>query len=368
MSAIPVIIDIRPTIGALFCGVIATSVFYGVTILQTIFYFQTYPDDKKFIRIVVIAAILTQTTPYTQASIYHQVLFVWALDTLDLFLVVNGLWTWSIANFANPLALLEVPCFLLPRFMAYRIRTSLYFLSSATSEYTDDRTAFSKVNQRLTPIAVIVGVVTFFSWALGLYATIHGISHQQLESFTTRGSIENVTQALRWTDIGANVSAAALDVTITITLCLQLYLSNHGFETFPKTRRIIMYMSVYLIANNIVTSIITVSDVITFFAAPKTLVYYAFLCMTSKAYTNTFLAQLNARVYIRRESDKSLPNMNPSRLIAFRARQTNEIENSSMDHVSNNRRVPDFNQTYEGPASQGGQGRTIVLEKIEQLV
>ncbi|GAW00245.1 protein [Lentinula edodes] len=256
MSAIPVIIDIRPTIGALFCGVIATSVFYGVTILQTIFYFQTYPDDKTFIR--------------------------------------------------------------------------------------------------------IVGIVTFFSWTLGLYATIHG--------FTTRGSIENVTQALRWTDIGANVSAAALDVTITVTLCLQLYFSNHGFETFPKTRRIIMYMSVYLIANNIVTSIITVSDVITFFAAPKTLVYYAFLCMTSKAYTNTFLAQLNARVYIRRESDKSLSNMNPSRAIVFRARQTNEIENSSMDHVSNNRRVPNFNQTYEGPASQGGQGRTMVLEKIEQLV
>ncbi|KAH7880853.1 uncharacterized protein C8R40DRAFT_310 [Lentinula edodes] len=318
MSAIPVIIDIRPTIGALFCGVIATSVFYGVTILQTIFYFQTYPDDKTFIRIVV--------------------LFVWALDTLDLFLVVNGLWTWSIANFANPLALLEVPwsinaepvvtatistavhLFFQPRFMAYRIRT---------------------INQRLTPIAVIVGIVTFFSWTLGLYATIHG--------FTTRGSIENVTQALRWTDIGANVSAAALDVTITVTLCLQLYFSNHGFETFPKTRRIII-------------------DVITFFAAPKTLVYYAFLCMTSKAYTNTFLAQLNARVYIRRESDKSLSNMNPSRAIVFRARQTNEIENSSMDHVSNNRRVPNFNQTYEGPASQGGQGRTMVLEKIEQLV
>ncbi|KAJ3898568.1 hypothetical protein F5879DRAFT_980118 [Lentinula edodes] len=332
MSAIPVIIDIRPTIGALFCGVIATSVFYGVTILQTIFYFQTYPDDKTFIRIVV--------------------LFVWALDTLDLFLVVNGLWTWSIANFANPLALLEVPWSInaepvvtatistaVHLFMAYRIRT---------------------INQRLTPIAVIVGIVTFFSWTLGLYATIHG--------FTTRGSIENVTQALRWTDIGANVSAAALDVTITVTLCLQLYFSNHGFETFPKTRRIIMYMSVYLIANNIVTSIITVSDVITFFAAPKTLVYYAFLCMTSKAYTNTFLAQLNARVYIRRESDKSLSNMNPSRAIVFRARQTNEIENSSMDHVSNNRRVPNFNQTYEGPASQGGQGRTMVLEKIEQLV
>ncbi|KAJ3876577.1 hypothetical protein F5051DRAFT_429692 [Lentinula edodes] len=281
MSAIPVVIDIRPTIGALFCGVIAASVFYGVTILQTIFY-----------------------------------------------VVVNGLWTWSIANFANPLALLE-----LPWFMAYRIRT---------------------INQRLTPIAAIVGVVTFFSWALGLYATIHG--------FTTRGSVEDVDRALRWADIGANVSAAALDVTITITLCLQLYFSNQGFETFPGTRRIIMHLSVYLIANNIVTSIIT------FLAAPKTLVYYAFLCMTSKAYTNTFLAQLNARVYIRREGDKSLSNMNPSRSIAFRARQTSEIENSSTDHVSNNRRVPDFNQTYEGPASQGGQGQTMELEKIEQLI
>ncbi|KAJ3854979.1 hypothetical protein EV368DRAFT_80056 [Lentinula lateritia] len=331
MSAIPVVIDIRPTIGALFCGVIAASVFYGVTILQTIFYFQTYPNDKTFLRIMV--------------------LFVWALDTLDLFLVVNGLWTWSIANFANPLALLELPWSIkaepvvtatistaVQLFMAYRIRTSVYFLSSATSMYTDDQTAFLKVNQRLTPIAAIVGVVTFFSWALGLYATIHG------------GSIEEVNQALRWADIGANVSAAALDVTITITLCLQLYFSNQGFETFP--------------------SIITVSDVITFFAAPKTLVYYAFLCMTSKAYTNTFLAQLNARVYIRRESDNSLSNpagLNPLS-IAFRERQTNEIENSSMDHDSNNRRVPNFNQTYEGPASQGGQGRTMVSEKIEQLI
>ncbi|KAJ4491843.1 hypothetical protein C8R41DRAFT_920210 [Lentinula lateritia] len=219
MSAIPVVIDIRPTIGALFCGVIAASVFYGVTILQTIFYFQTYPNDKTFLRIMVLV--------------------VWALDTLDLLLVVNGLWTWSIANFANPLALLELPWSIktepvvtatisttVQLFMAYRIRTSGYFLSSATSMYTDDRTAFLKVNQRLTPIAAIVGVVTFFSWALGLYATIHG--------FTTGGSVEDVDQALRWADIGANVSAAALDVTITITLCLQLYFSNQGFETFPR--------------------------------------------------------------------------------------------------------------------------------------
>ncbi|KAJ3815440.1 hypothetical protein F5876DRAFT_61596 [Lentinula aff. lateritia] len=299
MSAIPVVIDIRPTIGALFCGVIAASVFYGVTILQTIFYFQTYPNDKTFLRIMVIAAILTRT-------------------------IVNGLWTWSIANFANPLALLELPWSIKaePVVTIYGI------------PHPNQCTAFLKVNQRLTPIAAIVGVVTFFSWALGLYATIHG------------GSIEEVNQALRWADIGANVSAAALDVTITITLCLQLYFSNQGFETFP--------------------SIITVSDVITFFAAPKTLVYYAFLCMTSKAYTNTFLAQ----VYIRRESDNSLSNpagLNPLS-IAFRERQTNEIENSSMDHDSNNRRVPNFNQTYEGPASQGGQGRTMVSEKIEHLV
>ncbi|KAJ3920879.1 hypothetical protein F5877DRAFT_65378 [Lentinula edodes] len=328
MSAIPVIIDIRPTIGALFCGVIATSVFYGVTILQTIFYFQTYPDDKTFIRIVGSR----YSRPFSGCKRALDMVYCQLCQSIGL----TG------SALAEPVVTATIST-AVHLFMAYRIRT---------------------INQRLTPIAVIVGIVTFFSWTLGLYATIHGISHQQLESFTTRGSIENVTQALRWTDIGANVSAAALDVTITVTLCLQLYFSNHGFETFPKTRRIIMYMSVYLIANNIVTSIITVSDVITFFAAPKTLVYYAFLCMTSKAYTNTFLAQ----VYIRRESDKSLSNMNPSRAIVFRARQTNEIENSSMDHVSNNRRVPNFNQTYEGPASQGGQGRTMVMEKIEQLV
>ncbi|KAJ3885038.1 hypothetical protein GG344DRAFT_70880 [Lentinula edodes] len=339
MSAIPVIIDIRPTIGALFCGVIATSVFYGVTILQTIFYFQTYPDDKTFIRIMGSR----YSRPFSGCKRALDMVYCQLCQSIGL----TG------SALAEP-----VVTFFLPRFMAYRIRTT-------TSEYTDDRTTFSKVNQRLTPIAVIVGVVTFFSWGKCTGALCN---NPWLESFTTRGSIENVTQALRWTDIGANVAAAALDVTITITLCLQLYFSNHGFETFPKTQRIIMYMSVYLIANNIVTSIITVSDVITFFAAPKTLVYYAFLCMTSKAYTNTFLAQLNARVYIRRESDKSLSNMNPSRLIAFRARQTNEIENSSMDHVSNNRKVPNFNQTYEGPASQGGQGRTMVMEKIEQLV
>jgi hypothetical protein len=45
--------------------------------------------------------------------------------------------------------------------------------------------------------------------------------------------------------------------------------------------------------------LINASGVIAFFAAPKTLVYEAIDVICSKAYTNTFLSQLNVRESIR---------------------------------------------------------------------
>ncbi|KAF9066126.1 hypothetical protein BDP27DRAFT_1330992 [Rhodocollybia butyracea] len=299
MSEIPgipstIVIDIRPTIGALFCGAIAAAVFYGVTLLQTIFYFQTYPNDKVFFRCLVLV--------------------IWALDTLDLILVVNGVWTWTIVNYANPVALLQVPwsiktepviistiSVLVHLFMAYRIRT---------------------LNKRLTPIAIAIGAVSLFNWALGIFATIH--------SFRASGNIQTLNHGLHWAYASANVSSAVLDVSIMTTLCLQLYSSNHGFEKFSRTRRILTYLSAYMVANNLITSTITVTGVITYFSASKTLVYYAFLCLTSKAYTNTFLAQLNAREHIRHQVDQATSHLtavtNRSLSSAFHSKQRAVIE------------------------------------------
>jgi len=66
-----------------------------------------------------------------------------------------------------------------------------------------------------------------------------------------------------------------------------------------RTDRMISTLTIYLITNNLLTSFITTAGVITFFASPRTLVYEAFNVVISKAYTNTFLSQLNVRESIR---------------------------------------------------------------------
>jgi hypothetical protein len=280
---LPAVLDLKPTFGWLFIGVLFAGVFYGVTVVQTLFYFHTYPNDRFYLKGLVTG--------------------IWILDTLSLIMISHGTYTWLVIDFANPLGLNEVIWTIASEplctvtislwvhlFMAYRI----YIL-----------------NHKLVLLAIVIALVSFVPFGAGIYVVVLGLS-------TSKG-FADLKVEIHPATIVATVFAASLDIVIAATLVALLRM--HGRQAYLKrTDRMISHLTIYLITNNLLTSFITTAVLIAFFAAPKTLVYLGFTVVISKAYTNTFLSQLNARQSIQGRGIISTPgstvmrNMEP---IAF---------------------------------------------------
>ncbi|KDR68848.1 hypothetical protein GALMADRAFT_145884 [Galerina marginata CBS 339.88] len=197
-------------------------------------------------------------------------------------MVSHGTYTWLVMDFANPLALDNVVWSILAEplcaatialcvhlFMAYRI----YIL-----------------NRKLVLLGFLIAVVSFVPFGVGVSAVILGL--------TTPGGFEAVGLKLHSLTIVAIVFTTSLDIVIAATLVTLIRL--HGNNSYLKrTDEMISVLTIYLLTNNLLTSFVTTALLITRLASPRTLVYEAFNLVISKAYTNTFLSQLNARQSIR---------------------------------------------------------------------
>ncbi|KAF9046957.1 hypothetical protein BDZ89DRAFT_67132 [Hymenopellis radicata] len=80
-------INIEDTFGAMFIGALITMSIYGITILQAYFYYMTYPEDRKSLKLLV-ASIVT-------------------LDTVHVVFMCHAMHHYLITGFATPAALLD---------------------------------------------------------------------------------------------------------------------------------------------------------------------------------------------------------------------------------------------------------------------
>ncbi|PPQ70253.1 hypothetical protein CVT24_013078 [Panaeolus cyanescens] len=78
-------IVITDTYGASLLGAFATAVLYGLTTLQTYFYFVFYPKDSKSNKALIWV--------------------IWLLDTVQMILVIMCMYHYLITNYANPAVL-----------------------------------------------------------------------------------------------------------------------------------------------------------------------------------------------------------------------------------------------------------------------
>jgi len=113
----------------------------------------------------------------------------------------------------------------------------------------------------------------------------------------TTGGFSALNKKMHVLAILGGVFGSVNDIVIAATLVT--ILRGQEATKIRRTDRIISTLTIYLITNNMFTSFITASGAIAFFASPKTLVYEAINVIISKAYTNTFLSQLNVRESIR---------------------------------------------------------------------
>jgi len=115
---------------------------------------------------------------------------------------------------------------------------------------------------------------------------------------TNTGSqlLSAVVHELHWMAIVGTVTTSALDLVIALAICFQLYRARTGFA---KSEKIIQLITLYIVSSGLLTMSLNMSVLISFLAAPTTLLFQLFNMSVSKAYANAFLATLNSRQSIR---------------------------------------------------------------------
>ncbi|EIW79533.1 hypothetical protein CONPUDRAFT_166285 [Coniophora puteana RWD-64-598 SS2] len=112
-------INLTPTLGLAFVGMVLASILYGFTVLQTISYYRRYPNDRLSLKILVGA--------------------LWSLNTTSLAFKVSGLYTWLVLDYAQVLLLPDVPWGIYnePAIVAVIALAVNFFLSALLPQTTD---------------------------------------------------------------------------------------------------------------------------------------------------------------------------------------------------------------------------------------
>ncbi|KAK0459422.1 uncharacterized protein EV420DRAFT_1678180 [Desarmillaria tabescens] len=243
---------IDSTFGALFIGMVLAAVLWGVSCVQTWYYFDNYRHDSIFLKGVVFLTWLSDTIH--QVLITH-VLYYYTISHFgDTDALENIVWTLYVEVVFN-----AITGFLVQSFFAYRIWTC--FPEKLRSP------------------------VCHRAFDIGRSGDLSSICRRwRTPSYVYR------PQKLKPLSMSINVLAAAGDVLISVAICFFLNNAKSGFAW----------------SNNVINRLVHLICSITFgfndmiiLALPNTLVYFAFYFMIGRFYVNSLLATLNSRKSMR---------------------------------------------------------------------
>ncbi|KAG1755526.1 hypothetical protein EDB19DRAFT_1661821 [Suillus lakei] len=246
------------TFGALLIGVVVSAILYGVTCVQTWYYFTRYTSDSWRIKLLVGAVLVSDSTH--QALITHAVYVYFVTDfdiTSDLEQVV---WSVIVEVLFNGFTALMVQSFL---------TMHIYILSNKS--ITATLSVLSLV------VAEFVLVVIYFAKAI---------------KFTT---FIEITE-LKSLSMSVNAVAAAGDVLIAAYLCTLFQNHRTGFRSSDI---VLNKLILYTISTGLLTSVCAVMSFISITVWHDTFIYIAFYFCLGRLYCNSLLATLNARKGLR---------------------------------------------------------------------
>jgi len=268
--------DIRDTYGAVFIGLLVSTVLYGVTIIQIWLYCWNYRSRDSTALIAFIA-------------------FLFFLDTLHTILCTYSVYWYLILNFGN-VANLDIDMW------AINIQADVGALTGYLVQLFYARRVY--IMSKNVVVSVIIAVLGGIYFGLGFVFTAKAYS---LKRFSRYGGLTWVTCV--------GMSAATLaDILIALSMCWYLYRRRTGFV---KTDSMIMTMMSYSINSGLLTSILATGMLVSFVALRRTLVWEVFFWLMGKCYVNSFLAMLNNRDTLRERSSEE-PSNNVLSMQSFR--------------------------------------------------
>ncbi|KAI9574187.1 hypothetical protein HD554DRAFT_5812 [Boletus coccyginus] len=260
--------------GPLYFATFISTGLYGITCMQTFFYYIHYPKDSLRMKTFVAA--------------------LWALDTIHEALIVAGVYKYIMASLANPAAMMDgepelVLQILLGTLVA--VPTQGFFVYRIY--------VFSGKN-----------IVAPILWAIqAIYQIVASILYVAKSFYTVDGSLHIVwgtSPDSFFTNITTSILALAAAVDVLIAMAMTfLLLRQQAANGFASTAHILQRLVMVAVNTGIWTATFAVLALVLLRALPSTQLTMVFAIPLSSLYCNTLLANLNARAYIRGEAASS---------------------------------------------------------------
>ncbi|KAJ6460027.1 hypothetical protein C8R47DRAFT_1327811 [Mycena vitilis] len=296
------------TLGAVFFGVVFSSILFGVGSLQVYYYYHYYPHD----------------------TLMHKcsVGLLWFLDALHLSLTIIGTYHYGVRGFGHPEVLGEVIwCVLFPLPLPIPIPIPAFF-SSPSLTAPDSLPALSRSIKLQAAINVVIilmvqSLYAYRVWLLSGYH--HGVLGYLVAGVVLGGFAIGIVLAYEtytifsWSQIGdigwavssSFAASSFIDIVISVAMCYYLRKSK-GRESRLNSR--ISTLMQWTLSSGIFTSACSVSALFSFITMPNNLVFLALSYLLTRLYVNSFMAMMNARQREHRHDDStfSRPSVAPS--------------------------------------------------------
>jgi len=256
-------IVIDNTFGACLIGTIVSAVLYGVTCVQTWFYFTRYGNDPLWIKSLVGVC--------------------WVCDTAHLALISHSVYYYLVSQYNNPLALFDMVSSILVEVLFNAIIGLLVqgFLAMRVWRLSGGN----------IPITVVITTFIVVEFVTQL---IFAIKALQMKTFMELLALKNLSMS-------TNIIAAVSAVLIAAILCFLLQRSRTGFK---KSDGMITKLIVFSMNTGALTSVCAIGSMVSVIVWSHALIYAAFYFCMGRLYCNSLLATLNARRSIRGIDDE----------------------------------------------------------------
>ncbi|KAL4250774.1 hypothetical protein ABKN59_006072 [Abortiporus biennis] len=273
MSVSSVAVDVGPTFGAAFVGLVAGATLFGVTLLQTYEYYKRYPSDHVLLKTLV--ACLT------------------ILDTLHLFFCGRTIYWYLVSNFGDFDNLDKTT-------WSMALQTDFNgIIGMAVEFFFARRVWIMSHNWFLTSVICVLATIHF---TLGILFTVESFILGEFSKF----------KSLTWITCTGLGCAAAADIIIALSMCIYLSKKRTGID---RTDSLVTTLMIYSINTGLLTSIIATISVVLFAIMPLNFVWLCFFWILGKCYVNSLLASLNSRKGLRSKVYASAVSLSRSRAI-----------------------------------------------------
>ncbi|KAJ8514860.1 hypothetical protein ONZ45_g7648 [Pleurotus djamor] len=307
----PAAFQVDNTMGAALIGSICAAMLYGVSSIQTWYYFDRYATDMWYIKYLVAG--------------------VWVFDTIHQALITHTVYYYLVTHYADPAELGKIVwsilaevlfnsliCLLVQGFLAMRVW---------------------RMSNKNRPLTFVVVCLVLAEFVCSVAFTVKSLGLKN-HTWAELGELKGLSMTV-------NILAAAGDALIAASLVYLLQRSRTGFKkwvhfpdliesvlswlitssTFPyfppnsipvpvpryldfatffgiRSDTMISRLIVFTVNTGLFTSICACASLVSILVWGNTLIYVAFYFSLGRLYSNSLLATLNARQEIRSLADE----------------------------------------------------------------